>query len=614
MFFITYNNRFEIKIKSNDHDEFSDYIDFLKSIYISWDKINKVWFYKVDRFQEMQLWYEKKSIEVLYCDKCYEVYKEHLKTFQSKIQFRRKVELDYLILNPFDSNGKELKLFEFQKQGIDFCLSRNRSFLSDSAGIGKTIQSIFTFTQLYKEGKVNGIFIVVKTGLSYQWKKSILEFVNVFKEDDIVIIDNENKIKLFEVYKDKKIIIVPCHLIAHIFLSYKKDHRLKDSAKNIRWTSYVDINKVWNDKLMLVVDEAHTFNNSAGVWTRALLYHTKFFEYVNCLSATASGNYFERYYNAMQIVDPKAIPFSENAFKLYISEEIGDRYNPYNIQTYNIENIEKIKQQYLSIYFIKRLKSELPEMKHKQIIKPIYVEMSSKHKDLYQKFIQNEVSILEDINKEKITGKLVLNKLPYLIQMLDNPLLLKGRVENEEIELLLNRWKEEYDNKFQLLKNLLEDYVEEQNEKVLIFDNHPVVLDWLSEKFKKYNPLVMHGQMGLDEKRKQEQQDLFNDVNNKHRVLFGNPQVMGVGTNFNKGGRRCILFTSPNDAVLYEQLLDRMYRINNQWDAIVEILLYDNSLDILRYKRNINRVELNNTFLNKNLEREELKRLLEGSL
>jgi hypothetical protein len=89
---------------------------------------------------------------------------------------------------------------------------------------------------------------------------------------------------------------------------------------------------------------------------------------------------------------------------------------------------------------------------------------------------------------------------------------------------------------------------------------------------------------------------------------------MGVGTNFNKGGRRCILYTSPNDAVLYAQLLDRMYRINNEWDAIVEILLYDHSLDLIRYYRNINRLELNNTFLNKNLDKDSLKKLLEGAL
>jgi SNF2 family DNA or RNA helicase len=163
LFYITYNNnRFEIKIKSNDRDEFSDYIDFLQSIFIAWDKTVKVWHYKVERFKEMQLWYERRNIDVSYCDKCFEIYNEYEKTFIPKVKFRRNVELDFSILN------EGINLFEFQKKGVEFCLSRSRSFLGDSAGVGKTIQSIFIFSQLYKEGKVNGIFIVVKTGLSYQ--------------------------------------------------------------------------------------------------------------------------------------------------------------------------------------------------------------------------------------------------------------------------------------------------------------------------------------------------------------------------------------------------------------------------------------------------------------
>ncbi len=608
MLFIDYqNNRFEIKIKTNDSDDFSDFTNFCKSIFIGYDDKYRVRHFKVQRFLEVKLWFEKLNYQVVYTDKCFEVYNQYITQFIPEIKFNRNIKLDYSILN----DG--VNLFEFQKVGIEFLLSKSRAFIADDAGLGKTVQAIFAFSQLYKEGKVNGVFIVVKTGLSYQWKKSILDFVNVFKEDDIEIITNENKKQLFEVYKDKKIIIVPCHLIAHIFLSYKKDHKLKDSAKKIKWKSYIDINKVWNDKLMLVVDEAHTFNNSSGVWTKALLHHTKFFDYRISLSATPAGNYFERYYNAMQIIDPLAIKHSENSFKLHISNDIGDQYDKYNIQSYNIENIEEIKKSVLSLYFLKRLKSELPEMKFKQIIKPIYVELSNAHRKLYYEFIQNEVNILEK-NKDEITFKNIMNKLPYIIQIIENPLLLKGRVQNEDVEKLLEKWDEKNDNKFNLLKNLLEDYVEEQGEKVVLLENHPLTIDILAEKFKKYNPLVLHGKKGYNEEQKQRIQDLFNDIKNDYKLLIGNPQVMGVGTNFNIGSRRIIFNTCPNDSVLTAQSLDRCYRINNTRDAIVEFLLYDHSLEILRYKRNMGRLELNNSFLNKNLNREELIKLLEGSL
>lgn len=606
MLYIEYlNNKCIINIRVKDIDDKQTYIDFFQSLHLTWDKILKKYYYKIDKFLEMQLWFEKKSIQVVYTDELLKKYKEYSSNYyKPEIKFFRNIKLDYSILN------ENIKLYDFQIEGIEWMLSRTREYLSDDAGLGKTIQSIFTFSQLYKEQKINAVLLVVKNGLCYSWKKSILEFVNVFKEDDIIIIENENKIQLFERYKDKKIIIIPNHLIAHVFLSYKKGHELKKSAKDIHWKSYVDLNKVWNNKLMLVLDEAHLFNNFLGVWSRALLAHINYFDYRICLSATPTGNYFERYYNAMYLLDSRKLPFSEKAFKLFISDEIGDIFNKYNIQTYNMNSVEKIKRDILSLYFKKRLKEDLPEMKYKQIIKPIYIEMSPFHKNLYKEFSQYQVNKMEE-EKENITLR---NMFAYIMGVIDSPFFVQNKIDDPKINNLLSKWNENYDNRYLLLKNLLEDCIENQDEKVVVFENHPLTINFLADKFKKYNPLILHGQLKLTEKDKQDIEDLFNDRKNRYRLLLCNPQVGGTGTNFNRGSNRIIFNTLPNDAVLFEQALSRCHRINNEYDAIIEILLYDYSLDISRYKLNINRYKLNNSFLNKNLSREELKNLLEGSL
>lgn len=606
MLYIDYiDNKCNVIIKTKDKDEYQDYIDFFKDIYISFDHEKKYYYYKIEKFLEMQLWYEKKNYKVVYSELALNKYKQYSDNyFIPEIKFNRRVNLDYSILN------ENVKLYNFQKEGVEWLLNRSRNYLCDAPGIGKTIQSIFTFSQLYKEQKINAILLVVKTGLCYNWKKSILDFVNVFKEDDIIIIENENKIQLFEKYKDKKIIIIPNHLIAHVFLSYKKGHQLKKSAKDIHWKSYVDLNKVWKDKLMLIIDEAHLFNNSSGVWTKALLSHIKYFDYRICLSATPTGNYFERFYNAMQLLDDKKLPFSEKAFLLFLSEEIGDKFNKYNIISYNMDHVEKIKKDILSIYFKKRLKEDLLEMKYKQIIKPIYIEMSPYHRNLYKKFSQYQINKIEEEN-EDVTPR---NMFTYIMGVIDSPFFVQNKIDDTEINKLLSKWNENLDNRYLLLKSLLEDYIENQNEKVVVFENHPSTINFFADKFKKYNPLLLHGQLKLKEKDKQNIEDLFNDKTNDHKLLLCNPQVGGTGTNFNKGSNKIICTTLPNDAVLYEQLLSRCDRINNTSDDIVEILLYDCSLDIARYKLNTNRYNLNNSFLNKNLSREETKNLLEGSL
>lgn len=607
---IYYNNqlnRFDIKIIYDEVDIFEEYQEVFSQAYIQWDKVNRVRYFNVDRFNEMSLWFDKKGVSVSYDPSCKEIYNLYLSSFKPDIIYNRNVILDYSILNP----GQEL--LPFQKEGVEWILSKNKNYLADEPGLGKTLQAIFSFSQLYKEGKIDFIFIVVKTGLSYNWLKEILYFVNVYKEEDILIINNENKKQPFEANKDKKIIIVPNHLIADVFLSYKKKHNLNKSAKLIRWKSYVDLNKIYGNNLMVVLDEAHEFNNSKAVRTKAILHHLDFFKYRLALSATCSGNYFENYYNACKLLDSKLLPFNEKEFNLFISNEIGGIYNPYEIISYNENNVEKIKNLYLTKFFRKKLKIDVPEFKYKQFPKDIKIELSNYHKFLYREFLQNEINIIEQ-QKEIITIKLIMNKFPYLVQALDNPFLLQGRIENEKVASIFNKWKKEYDEKFLLLKSLLDSYVYEQGEKVVIFDNHPTSLNWLAEEFKKYNPLLMHGGLGLKEKDKKDIEDLFNDRKNKHKILLCNPQVGGTGTNFNRGGRRIIFYTMPSDAVLSEQAMQRVYRINNIEDSYVEFLLYDHSIDLLRYNRNINRMKLNEKFLNQVLSKEELRNLLEGSL
>ena len=608
MYYIDYdsfNKKFTVSFENID---FNEAVLFLRSIGIYYsDKIRKNYFE------------EKKSLDILALLRFNEI--EHELSYRANDKFvdivkQYKSEQEYFRRNVFDDTilNESIKLFDYQKKGLEFTLSRKRSFIADSPGLGKTISAICTFSNAYKNKLVDKVFIVVRPGLSYNWFTEILNTVNLFKEEDILIINNSNKKLAFDNIGDKKIIIVSNHLLKAVFLSYKKDADINKSAKHIKWKEYVNIHdKLKTDKLFLVIDEAHELTNSKAISTNALLHHIHFFDYRICLSATPTGNRFEKYFNAMQLIDKGAIALTEIAFKCYISKQMGNKFDPYAIINYNVDNIKKIKESVIDLYFIKRLKEDLPEMKYKAIVKPIYFEMSDNYKKLYQAFIQNEIDKIEIENKT-ITLKLILQKFPYLSLIIDNPFLLKDRVTNDVIDKMISKWKFEYDERFNLLKNLLDDYIGEQHKKILVFDNHPLTLSMLAKEFEKYNPLLLHGKMGYNESDKKRIQDEFNDTSNDKMLLLANPQVGGVGLNFNKGTNRCIFYTMPNDAVLMEQAKDRIHRINNTQDAIIEILLCDKSIDILRYNRNMSRMELNEKFLTRKLTRDELKNLLQMTI
>ena len=598
--------KFIVDFKDIDFDEA---LIQLRDLKIYWDAKLRKNSFPLNKAMDIFALFNYYEIEHSITTEALNKFKDIFESFKPEQEYYRKVSLDESILQD------HIKLFDYQKEGVNFFLSRKRAYCADDAGLGKTLQAIFTFSQLYKENKVDKIFIINRPGISYHWKNEILDSVDIFKEEDILLVDNKNKKLLFDTHPDYKIYIIPNHLLKAVFLSYKKDTDINKSAKRIKWKSYVDINKKLNsDKLCIVIDEAHELTNSSGVNTQALLSHIDYFKYRYCLSATPTGNRWEKYWNAMALIDKGALRMSEIAFKTYIAKPncMGNRFDPYVILNYDEKKVEDVKNKVLNLYFIKRLKKDLPEMKYKQIIKPIYFEISSLHRKLYRDFIQEEVNKIEQLN-ENITLKLILQKYPYLSQVTDCPLLLEGKVQNPIIENIIKNWTMEKDERYTLLKQLLKSYVEEDGEKVVVFDGHPKTIDVLAKKFEKYNPIIMHGGTGDDEKSKKYKQDLFNNKNNEHRILIANPAVAGIGLNLNKGGRRIIFYTQPFDAVLMEQSMGRTYRINNTEDAIIDILIADNTLDVLKHKRNSGRLKLNQDFLTKQLNRSELKMLLEMS-
>ena len=607
MYIINYLDKDKFYITLKDED-FTEAMGFLQKYNIYYDKkLGKIIFPLKSILDVISI-FEYDNVNYILSETTLEKVKEFYATFKPEQKYFRNSNFDESILQP------DFKLKEYQKDCLKFTLSRSRMCIADEAGLGKSAEIICTFSQWYKDKKIDKVFIVVRPGIVYNWKIEILSITNLFNEDDIVIINNDNKKFIFDIYADKKIIIVSNHLLKHVFLVYKDEKNINKSAKLIRWKSYVDIQKKLNsEKLCVVIDEIHELTNSDAVSTKALKSHINYFDYRIGASATPSGNRWEKYFNLMQLIDKGSLPFTEIAFKNYLSKVKGNKYDKHAIVEYNEERVLELKQKIFSLYFIRRLKKDLPEMKYKQIIKPIYFDMSSIHKKLYQNFIQYNIDKIE-MENEKINLKMIINKFPYLILVIENPLMLKDRITNDVVDKIVNNWKFENDNRFLLLKDLLKVYIEDDGEKVVLFDNHPFTIDLLAEKFKDYKPLKLHGEMKYKEIDKKRIQDLYNDKNNEHRLLIGNPSVCGVGINLNKGGRRTIVYTAPFNSVLVEQLVARGHRTNNTEDAIVEFLLADYSLDIYRYRVVTGKIKLNEDFLTKSLTREGLKNLLQMSV
>ena len=121
-----------------------------------------------------------------------------------------------------------VQLYNFQKTGINYLLNQNRALCADEPGLGKTVEGITTFSDIFYRGKIDAVILIVRTGTSYDWKKAILDFSNHFVEEDILIVENQNKKDVFK-NTNNKILIIPNHLWKDCILHYKTGYKFGQS-------------------------------------------------------------------------------------------------------------------------------------------------------------------------------------------------------------------------------------------------------------------------------------------------------------------------------------------------------------------------------------------------
>ena len=621
MFLIEYNettDKFNLFFQDISREDFEYHVNLLKSLYMTFSKTNRVWEYDVKRADEFQLWFNKHNIETTYSQKAIDKVNEIKQSYrQSELVIDRHIKFDESILTP------GTKLFEFQKEDIKYCLYRNRVWNCNDAGLGKSLESIFYFTTLYIQNKIDKILIVPPIGMSYHWKYEILKFVTVFKEEDIAIIENKNKLNIFAENIDKKIIIISNHLLADAILYYKKEIRKSRSKKWVRWKKFVDVKQEWNAKnLFLLVDESHSMKRTGSDKTKAMQSILSDFDYRSFCTATPFINKYEDVFSNATMLDRSLIPMSENAFKIWVSEVLilnqtkGEFSNKveYNIIAYNPKNVSIILENLKNTLFLKRNKEDIPEMKTKRFVKTIYLNMTALQKELYYAILKEELQKLEQ-EYDKITWKLVLNKLHLIYACIDAPEILKKNVyDNDKINQILNSWSREKDPKLQMLDYKINEYVNENDEKLIVFCQHPYNLDMFYERYKKYNPIVIHGSTeGKDKELLREEKRVRFNTDKNCKLAFLSFMTSSAGGNWNGQCHRSIHYSISNDATWGRQSLDRTARINSTEDSLIEIFCMPETIDKLRYERSMNRMDLNDK-LGKEISDEELKNLLRGIL
>ena len=554
---------------------------------------------------------------VLEFQNVYKAAQEQLLEEQEKIKQSYQASLDKEFPKPDGLNYKG-----YQKAGIDFALQNKSTLIADEMGLGKTIQAIGTINA---NKDIKTALVVCPASLKYNWKKECQKWLvrdnmtvgiaegKKYPDTDIVIINydilEKHKPKIQERFWDSLIIDEFQYLKsqkakrtqlvygyplskspfdsiegAHNFICDELDKIIKkqelnqdeenvlfDHMHNLEWHSNA---KERTKELCDIYHQLHDDLKSIGLYKqipgsiKKYLYRTPI-QAVNKigLSGTPFENRPQEAWNTLHYFYPKKF----NNFFSYAKIYCDAKANSFGWDFSGASNLDQLQKELRSSIMIRRLKKDvlqdLPD-KQRQVIdlpsqgvKGTLNELESQYND--HKKIQDELKAKAEI--AKING----SNNEYYKTIRD--IRTNQKIFFEQISTLR---KEIVQKKLPYVIEHIHNAIE-SGEKVVCFAHHNEVIEALRDEFKD-KAVTIYGKDSNKKKRNEAVERFQNDKS--CQVFIGSIRAAGVGLTLTESSLAVFAELDYNPMMLL-QAEDRIHRIGQKNNALIQYLVFENSID-----------------------------------
>lgn len=409
-------------------------------------------------------------------------------------------------------------LYPFQLEGVKFLEARNgNGLIGDEMGLGKTIQTL-GWLKLHPEARP--AVIVVPASLKINWQREAEKWIG--KDSTLTILSgrspDKKALKGFEIF-----------IINYDILMY-----------------WVDTLKTVSPKVM-VCDEAHYCKDSGARRTKAVKELGKTVEHTIFLTGTPIVNRPVEFFTILNMLAPTEF----NSWKRYTQRYCDAKHNGFGWDVSGSSNTAELFEKVNNKVMVRRKKSDvLKDLPTKQ---RFVVPMDITNWKTYSRADNDLVGWIKDTfgNRKASAAEQAeaLARFSYLKQL----------AAEGKREFAIN-W----------IKDCLD-----ANGKLVVFAVHHVMIDFLAEELRNYNPVVVDGR--VDMTKRQEAVDRFqNDPT--CRVFIGNVQAAGVG----------ITLTAASNSVFVElgwtpgahsQAEDRIHRIGQESKVSAYYLIAANTIE-----------------------------------
>jgi SNF2 family DNA or RNA helicase len=410
--------------------------------------------------------------------------------------------------------GLKGELFPFQKEGVQFIDEHDgRALVADEMGLGKTIQAL-AYLQLHP--KLRPAVVVCPASLKLNWKKEVKDWMTGSSCQVI-----SGKKPTIPLYGD--ILIINYDIL----------------------NAWVDTISRKKPKIM-ITDECHYYKSNTAQRTKAVKKLARQVDKIIALSGTPIVNRPVEMFNAINLINPLAIP----SFWEYTRRYCGRTYNGFGWDFSGATNTEELNKLLKESIMIRRKKEdvlkELPDKLYSFV--PIALENENEYFSAERNFLDFIRRTKGAGAAEKASGAQALTEIGTLKQ-----LAVKGKL-NESI-----KW--------------IKDFID-NDEKIIIFAVHKFVIDTLMESFPDIS-VKIDGSVSQQSRHKAVE-SFQNDP--KIKIFVGNIQAAGVGLTLTAASNVAFLELPWTPGEL-SQAEDRAHRIGQQNAVTIHYLLANNTIE-----------------------------------
>jgi len=415
-----------------------------------------------------------------------------------------------------------------QIEAIQYINNHNEVALFDEQGLGKTKIVIDSLCWSIKKGEIEGVLVVSPMALIYNWEQEVNKHSYLIP----VVLKGTDREKRYKFMTGANFYITNYEAII------AETNRIKRFCKSRR--------------VAIVLDESARIKDPNTKTAQALFQLRQYSIKRIIITGTPVANKPIDLWSQFYFLDGGKL--LGNDFK-----EFKSRFNEKNsLYKKHLHELKSI----ISDHSIRRRKDNVLELPNKKII-DVYVNLSGKQLEMYNK-LREELRIeIQDMEGNKIIDESsnILKKLLRLTQIASNP-------------ILIDKSYYETPSKFIILDKLVKDIIK-KNEKVIIWTNFVGNIHLLKNRFIKYKPLIIHGEIPI--KDRADSVKTFQE-SDRNMIMIANPATAREGLTLTRANNAIYLDRNFN-LVDYLQSQDRIHRLSQEKECNIYKILAKNTID-----------------------------------